>query len=101
MEPENNYFFTESVDLAAFLAMNDLRYVGYTTDLDISSERLKGVLKFEDPRGIARDLERAFLNSEFKKYRDMNKYFLKQVHMACKSANFNGGSLNDSKKNRT
>lgn len=100
MSDKCNIFLTDSVDLAAFLAMNELRYVGYTTDLDVSSERFKGVLRFEDPRGVAMDLERAFLNSEFKKYRDMNKYFLREVHKATKDKNLSGGSYG-SKKNRS
>jgi len=88
MKINNKIFETDSVDLAAYLTMNDLRYLGYTTDLDSLNERYKGVLRFEDPRGIAKDLERAFLNSDYKKYRDLNKYFLREVHKATKNKNF-------------
>ena len=96
MTKQSKIFETDNVDLAAFLAMNDFVYLGCKTELDPETERPRGVLQFEDPKEVGIDLERVFLNSEFKKYRDQNKYFLREVHKSMKKVYIGG---QDEKKN--
>ena len=73
----NKTFETFNVDLAAFLLMEGIELTGFEM---IDSIRKQVVIKFKDEAQKCLDLEQVFLNSDFKKYRDMNKYLLRKIH---------------------
>lgn len=77
-------FFTSDVDLGAYLCMQGIQYMDCKVESDPRSGRARAILRFWDEKQNARDLERHFITSDFKKYRDANKYLLKEVHRACK-----------------
>lgn len=70
----NPQFKTRNSDLAAFLLF--------------SGEELEGLVKdgrivfmiFNDIFGKCRDLERVFLNSDCKRYRDLHRWLLSSIH---------------------
>lgn len=74
-----NIFETTNVDLAAFLMFEDIKF------LECRGIESKGYgrpiveMRFLDDRQTCRDLERVFMGSDFKKYRDLNKYLLKEI----------------------
>jgi hypothetical protein len=70
-------FETQNVDLATFLMLMDIKLVEVK-----KSDYKKGVviLCFHDEKQNCLDLERVYLNSEFKKFRDINKYLLTKIH---------------------
>lgn len=74
---------TADVDLASFLCLHDVQYLDCRVESDPRSGRARAIIRFVDDKQNARDLERVFLTSEFKKYRDINKFLLKEVHKAC------------------
>lgn len=84
MEKPSNIFTTDSPDLAAFLQLNGIKYIDCIIEVEPDTERSKGIMRFLDEKQNARDLERLFLTSEFKKYRDLNKFYLREVHKAVK-----------------
>lgn len=71
-------FSTHDVDLAAFLMLNGLKFI--ETVVDTTSEKPRVIMRFFDEKCIARDLERVFAGSEIKRFRDYNKYLLKEIH---------------------
>ena len=70
-------FETFNVDLAAFLVMEGVELIGFEM---IDPTRKKVVIKFKDPANKCLDLEQVFLNSDYKKYRDINKFLLRKIH---------------------
>lgn len=85
MEKSSKIFETDNVDLGSYLLINDVKYLDCRVETDARSGRAKAILRFIDTRQNARDLERMFLTSDFKKYRDLNKFLLKEVHKACEN----------------
>jgi len=73
-------FKTCDLDLAAFLMLHDLKYVGVEKIKDQESNKTKIQMIFYDPRNIALDLNRIFIMSEQKKYREFLKFLLKEIH---------------------
>lgn len=74
---ESKIFETSNVDLATYLMLEGVKLIEYK----ISDPYRKVVtLRFLDEKQNCLDLERIFLNSEFKKFRDINKYLLKNIH---------------------
>ena len=71
---------TKDLDLAAFLMLHDLTYIGLEKVFEPNTRKEVAILKFEDPKGIARDLSRTFISSPEKKYREFQKYLLKEIH---------------------
>lgn len=70
-------FETQDADFAAFLLMEDIKLLG----LRRSEENPNiVVLLFHDEKQNCLDLERVWLNSEHKKYRDWNKWVLAKIH---------------------
>lgn len=70
-------FETQNVDLATYLMMEGIRFL----ECQKSPTNPKVIiLRFLDERQNCLDLERSFLNSQFKRFRDMNKYLLGKVH---------------------
>ena len=79
---EVNKFETYDVDLAAFLMLEGLKFIEVTKDPKSVKPRV--LMRFFDEKGTARDLERVFMGSEYKKYRDYHKYLLKSIHRCIK-----------------
>lgn len=78
----NRTFETSDLDLGAFLMTQGLRYLGSRIEFDPSRRRPKAVLEFDDAKQNARDLERVFMTSPEKRYREVHKYLLKEAHRA-------------------
>ena len=74
-------FETQSVDFATFLMLEGIKFLGCRRH-PIDSHVV--VLLFEDNLGKCSDLERVFFNSDFKKYRDLNKWLLGKIHAALR-----------------
>lgn len=70
-------FETSNTDFASFLILNGINYIGLRLQESTNSVVM---LQFEDPKQNCSDLEHIFLNSDFKKFRDINKYLLKTIH---------------------
>ena len=74
-------FSTYDVDLAAYLMLEGLKFIECKIDSDNKdSSKPRVLMRFFDEKGIARDLERVFMGSEIKRYRDFHKYMLKEIH---------------------
>jgi hypothetical protein len=73
---------THDCDLAAYLMFSGLKFIECELENQGVKPRVK--LRFFDEKEIARDLERTFMSSEVKRFRDMQKYLLKQIHMTMK-----------------
>ena len=71
-------FETTNVDLAAFLMLEGIKYFECKIDRSMGKDLI--VLRFADDKQNCQDLERVFMGSDFKKYRDIVKYLLKEVH---------------------
>ena len=70
-------FETQNVNLATFLMLMEIKLIEVKR-----SEHKKNVvvLCFHDEKQNCLDLERVYLNSDFKKFRDINKYLLDKIH---------------------
>lgn len=79
---EARVFETANLDLAAFLMLQGLEYMDCRVSFDEKQKKPKAVMRFKDLKQNARDLERIFINSNEKRYRDLTKYLLKEVHRA-------------------
>lgn len=75
-------FSTQNVDLASFLVLEGIKFMG--CELSPEDPRVV-VLNFLDEKQNCLDLERVFFSSEFKKYRDINKWLLSKVHGALRN----------------
>lgn len=93
MNSQQGVFETANLDLAAFLMLEGLKYIGCKVTVDAEHKKPRALIKFSDEKGSARDLERIFINSREKQYRDLTKYLLKEVHSAVK--NFSREILED------
>lgn len=75
-------FETQNVDLASFLILEGIKFTGCRRADD---QPHVVVLCFDDARQSCLDLERVFLSSEYKKYRDINKWLLQQIHKTLRT----------------
>lgn len=87
MQSTNNIFETYNVDLGAYLMLEGIPYQGCRIVSDPEKGEPKALLVFLDEKGVCRDLERNFMMSREKSYRDLNKYLLKDVHKEIKQFN--------------
>lgn len=74
-------FETQNVDLATFLMLMEIKL------LEVKKSETKRnivILRFIDEKQNCLDLERVYLNSEYKKFRDINKYLLSKIHEALR-----------------
>lgn len=78
-------FETQNVDLASFLILEGIKFLGCARA--ITNPNVV-VLRFADEKQNCLDLERVFLNSEYKKYRDINKWLLGKIHSALRDLPF-------------
>ncbi len=69
-------FSTSNIALASYLLLEGIEFK------EIIESPKKGILEFSfvDLKLNCRDLERVFLNSDFKRYYDSNKYLLRELH---------------------
>lgn len=74
-------FETQNVDLATFLMLMDVKLLEVKKS---ETKRNVVILCFSDEKQNCLDLERVYLNSEFKKFRDINKYLLSKIHEALR-----------------
>lgn len=84
MEKSPPIFETQNVDLASFFILEGIKFLGCSRS---ESNTNVVVLRFLDERQTCLDLERVFLNSEYKKYRDINKWLLGKIHAALREPN--------------
>lgn len=76
-----NIFETTNADLASFLILEDIKLL----ELSVKGKIIH--FRFLDDKNQCLDLERVFLSSPFKKYRDVNKWLLKRVHEELRKNN--------------
>ena len=74
---ELRIFETTNVDLGSFLILEGIKLLECQL-----KDKSKGIviMRFLDEAQNCLDLERVYLSSEFKKFRDINKYLLKKIH---------------------
>lgn len=77
---QTDIFETTNVDLAAFLMMEGIKFLESKFSPSMGSGRDIVVMRFLDEHQNCRDLERVFMGSDFKKYREFHKYLLREVH---------------------
>lgn len=74
-------FETQNVDLATFLMLMEIKLV----EVKKSEHKQNVVIMcFHDEKQNCLDLERVYLNSDFKKFRDTNKYLLQKIHQTLR-----------------
>lgn len=83
---ENNKIFkTDNLSLAPYLLNQGLKFI--ETEMGVGKNNQKRILFiFADPKCIGKDLERAFLNSLEKRYKDSLHYFRNQLKI-CQDKN--------------
>ncbi len=74
MIEQSTIYETSSVDLATFLVLEGIKL------LECRKENNIVILRFLDDKKLCLDLERVYLKSEHKRYRDINKWLLKKIH---------------------
>ena len=70
-------FETQNVDLATFLMLMDVKLLEVRRS---DTKRNVAILRFLDEKKNCLDLERVYLSSEYKKFREINKYLLTKIH---------------------
>lgn len=75
-------FETQNVDLASFLMLEGIKLLECRKS---DANKNVVVLRFLDEKQNCLDLERVYLNSTFKQYRDINKYLLSKIHETLRS----------------
>jgi hypothetical protein len=79
---EVKIFETSNVDLATFLMLEGIKLLECVK----SQSNAKIVtIRFLDEKVNCLDLERVYLNSNYKRFRDINKYLLSKIHEALRS----------------
>lgn len=79
---DTRIFETQNVDLATYLMFIGIKLLEVKKS-DSNSKVI--ILRFLDDKQNCLDLERVYLNSEFKTFRDINKYLLGKIHEALRS----------------
>lgn len=80
-----NKYRTDNMAVAAYLDINGLKYIGYAVGEGRNRKPIV-IFEFDDDRGVAQDLERAFRNSNEKKYRDSTMFFRNEVYKAMEGS---------------
>ena len=86
-EKKVSVFETSDLDLGAFLMLHSLKFIGSRVEHSNTRQKPKAIMQFLDEKQNARDLERVFMLSEEKRFRDYNKYLLREAHIAIKEGN--------------
>jgi hypothetical protein len=74
-------FETQNADLATFLMLEGIKLLEVKR-LETNNKLV--ILRFLDEKQNCLDLERVYLSSQFKKFRDINKYLLAKIHQALR-----------------
>lgn len=74
---ETKIYETTNSDLASFLIFEGVKLLECRTS---EGPRKVVTMRFLDLNQNCLDLERVFLNSEYKRFRDINKWMLKKIH---------------------
>ena len=69
---------TDNLALCPYLQMNGLHYKRAEIELGKNDKPVVSFI-FEDPSGLGRDLELAYTDSEFKRYRDIFFFFRNEI----------------------
>lgn len=78
---DNKVFKTDSLSLAPYLLNKGLKFI--KTEIGFGKNNKKRIIFiFEDPANIGKELERSFLNSEEKRYKDSLHYFRNQIKLS-------------------
>jgi len=80
----SNIFETTDLDLGAFLMLHGLEFKGSRVELTGTQQKPKAIMQFNDAKQNARDLERVFMTSSEKRFRDLNKYLLREAHRSIR-----------------
>lgn len=78
---EANIFETQNVDLGTFLMLEGIKLLECRKS---ASNSKVVILRFIDEKQNCLDLERVYLNSKYKTFRDINKYLLTKIHEALR-----------------
>lgn len=78
---EPRIFETQNVDLGTFLMLEGIKLLECKKS-DVNSKVI--ILRFLDEKSNCLDLERVYLNSKFKTFRDINKYLLTKIHQTLR-----------------
>ena len=73
---EARIYETQNVGLASFLMLEGIRLIEC---VKVPDRRIVK-MRFVDESQKCIDLERIYLNSQFKRFRDTNEYLLKKIH---------------------
>lgn len=68
---------TRDVDLGTFLLYEGVKILECKP---LETQKNVIIMRFLDDKDICRDLERVYINSEFKRFRDLNKWLLSKIH---------------------
>lgn len=79
---ESPIFETNNVDLATFLVFEGIQLLECKRK---EQNNRVVVMRFLDEKQNCMDLERVFLSSDYKRFRDINKYLLAKVHETLRS----------------
>ena len=75
-----NEFKTDNLSLAPYLFNRGLKFLRTEYGLGKNNKR-KVIFVFDDPKSVGKELERSFLNSDEKKYKDSLHYFRNQIKL--------------------
>ncbi len=75
---EINIFETSNIDLATYLVYEGIKLLECVRK---AGQNQVVILRFVDEKNQCPDLERVFINSDFKRFRETNKWLLKKVHL--------------------
>jgi hypothetical protein len=76
-------FKTDNLTLCPYLQINGLKYLGIEPGIN-KHDKPVVFFVFEDKKGIGKDLEIAFMGSDFKEYRDLWFFFRNEVEKSAK-----------------
>jgi len=77
-------FETNNLDLAAFLLFEGIKFLELTKS---ETNPKQVIIRFLDTKTSCLDLERVFLSSDIKRYKDLHKYLLKEIHKFIRENN--------------
>jgi hypothetical protein len=78
---ESPIYETNNADLASFLILEGVRLLECRRD---ENNPRVVLMRFLDAHQNCTDLERVYLNSEYKRYRDINKWLLTKIHQTLR-----------------
>ncbi len=74
-------FATYDADFAAYLMLQGIKFFECKQDI---ADKNRALFIFIDDKGVCRDLERAYMNSEINKFCSFRRYLLKEIFRCIK-----------------